>query len=206
VIDYERLPIDKTADLLYGNALYTYDIKGSTGPYVRAFAESKAFSTDPIAAYDATFITTFPDGSTESTFVPTNETFHVATRGSRRSSAKASASTRPFSRRRATRTSTSGSATACARTSTPTRSSRSTTPDPGDRVPVRPDLLRRRDRVHADRDGSPSRGRSSYSTDVELFADFQTLDQLSVNWRNTLSLRIARNLSLNLYATSSTSR
>jgi hypothetical protein len=34
---------------------------------------------------------------------------------------------------------------------------------------------------------------------VELFADFQELDAPSVEWRNTFTLRLTRNLSLNYY-------
>ena len=200
LIDYERLPIDKTADLLYGNALYTYDIKGSTGPYVRAFAESKAFSTDPIAAYDATFVTTFPDGSTESTFVPTNETFHVGD------------AWEPTLIREGVGLNTSF-----------LEKARNTNFNfrigYGMRQNLYNDSLLSIDNPGTQaieylsvptfyEEGIESTltatvrlpGAIVYSTDVELFADFQTLDQLSVNWRNTLSLRIARNLSLNLYA------
>ena len=38
-----------------------------------------------------------------------------------------------------------------------------------------------------------------YATDVELFADVQDPGRPSVEWRNTLTLRLTRNLSLNYY-------
>ena len=201
LIEDERLPIDKTADLLYGNALYTYDIKGSTGPYVRAFAESKAFATDPIAPYDATYITTFPDGSTDERVVPTNETFHVAD------------AWEPTLIREGVGINTSF-----------LEKARSTNFNLRVGYGMRQNLYA--DSLLSDNDPSTAAieylsvptffeegieatvvatvrlpASISYSTDLELFADFQTLDQLSVNWRNTLSLRIARNLSFNVYVT-----
>ena len=39
-----------------------------------------------------------------------------------------------------------------------------------------------------------------YSTDAELFADFQAPDKPSIEWNNTLSLRLSEYLSLNYYA------
>ena len=38
-----------------------------------------------------------------------------------------------------------------------------------------------------------------YATDVELFEDFQDPQQPSVEWRNTVTLRLTRSLSLNYY-------
>ena len=40
-----------------------------------------------------------------------------------------------------------------------------------------------------------------WSTDLELFAEPDNLGQPAVNWRNTLSLRISRGLSLNYFST-----
>jgi hypothetical protein len=196
----DTLPIDKTTDLLYGNALYTYDIKGSTGPYVRAFGESRAFPTDPIAAYDTTFFTTFPDGSTETTAVPANETFHVSDRWA------------PTLIREGIGINTSF-----------VEKARSTNFNLrvgyGMRQNLYQDALVPTDDLQTSRveylsvptffeEGIEATvvatvrlpGSIVYSTDLELFADFQTLDRLAVTWRNTLSLRIARNLSLNGYA------
>ena len=42
-------------------------------------------------------------------------------------------------------------------------------------------------------------GWATYSTDVELFLDAQTGDP-SIEWRNTLSLRLTRNLSINYFS------
>jgi hypothetical protein len=43
-------------------------------------------------------------------------------------------------------------------------------------------------------------GWATYATDVEVFADFGRLDAPILEWRNTLSLRLTRNLSINYYA------
>ena len=42
-------------------------------------------------------------------------------------------------------------------------------------------------------------GWAIYATDVELFGDFQDLQRPSIEWRNTLTLRLTRNLSLNYF-------
>ncbi len=39
-----------------------------------------------------------------------------------------------------------------------------------------------------------------YSTDLEIFAPFDDLGRPAASWRNTLSLRITRNLSFNYFA------
>jgi hypothetical protein len=42
-------------------------------------------------------------------------------------------------------------------------------------------------------------GWAVYATDLELFADFQDVERPSAEWRNTLTVRLTRNLSLNYY-------
>jgi hypothetical protein len=197
--DQEPLPIEKSVDLLRGDALYTYDIKGSTGPYVRGSAESHAFPTDLIVAEDSTFVTTFADGSTETTEVAANETFRL------------SEAWAPTLLREGVGMNTSF-----------LEKARSTNFNfrigYGMRQSLYDGAL-----VLNDSEGTAAieyatvssfyqegieatvvatlrlPGWIVYSTDLELFADFQTLDKPSASWRNTLSLRITRNLSLNYY-------
>ncbi len=198
--DDDPLPIEKSVDLLRGDALYTYDIKGSTGPYVRGSAESRAFPTDLIAAADSTFVTTFPDGSTQTTQVLANETFHI-------SDAWAPSLFREGVGMNTSFLEKARSMNFNFRIGYGMRQNLYQ-----DALVLIPDMERTSALEYASvptfyQEGIEATvvatlrlpGWIVYSTDLELFADFQTLTRPSANWRNTLSLRITRNLSVNYY-------
>jgi hypothetical protein len=170
------------------------------------FAESKAVLHGPHRGVRRDVRHDVSDGSTGEHLRPTNETFHVGDAWEPTLIREGVASTRP-SREGAQH-----------ELQLPHRLRHAPEPlqrlspldrqprDPGDRVPVRYQTFYEEGIESTLTATVRLPGAIVYSTDVELFADFQTLDQLSVNWRNTLSLRIARNLSFNVYATSSASR
>jgi hypothetical protein len=195
----DPLPIEKSIDRLRGDALYTYDIKGSTGPYVRASAASQAFPSDLVVVDDTAFVTYRPDGTTTRTQVAATETFHLSDAwtptllregvGINTSFVeKARSMNFNFRVGYGMRQSLYGGAlveddvesTAAieyASVSTFFQEGIESTVVATFRLP----------------------GWIVYSTDLELFADFQTLDKPAASWRNTVSLRITRNLSLNYY-------
>jgi hypothetical protein len=43
-------------------------------------------------------------------------------------------------------------------------------------------------------------GWAVYSTDLEVFADFNTFDRPSLEWRNTVTVRLTKFLSINYFA------
>ena len=73
--DGEPQPIVKATDRIRADLLYTFNGRRAAGPYVRASANSKAFSTRVLVTEDTTFRTTLVDGTTEATPVGANETF-----------------------------------------------------------------------------------------------------------------------------------
>jgi hypothetical protein len=211
----QPLPVLKATDRLRGDVLHTYRLKGRTGPYGRVSAESQAFPTDVLATEDTTISVTHTDGSESTLDVGANETFRTAPAwhptlfregiGMNTSFLEKSRTTN-FNVRAGfgMRQSLYGGALVV------------------DDV-ASTQAVEYREVESFQQAGIEATAVASlrlpgwvvYATDVELFADFTSFsprspwprtDRLglpyppwSVSWRNTLSLRITRNLSLNYY-------
>ncbi len=206
-------PLLKATDRLRGDLLYTYILEGRTGPYARASAESQAFPTEVLVTDDTTIAIQRSDGSEDSIEVGANETFRSAEAGL------------PTLLREGVGINTSF-----------LEKNRSTNFNLRLGYGMRQNLYGGA-LVVDDRDATDAieytavdsfyetgieativasvrlPGWVVYSTDVELFADFQSFTSRwdrtdnwqipyppwAVSWRNTLSLRLTRNLSLNYY-------
>jgi hypothetical protein len=196
----DPLPVVKAIDRLRGDALYTYDIQGSTGPYVRTSAESQAFPTTVLVTDDSDFVTIFPNGAQQLSSVSANETFRLSDSweptllregaGMNTSLLKKTRSVNfNFRLGFGMRQNLYGGALVL--------NDLSSTPE-FEYEAVQSFYEEGIESTVVASLRLP--GWVVYSTDLELFADFQTLMQPSASWRNTLSLRITRNVSLNYYA------
>lgn len=195
----DPLPVVKSRDRVRADLLYTYLLRDRIGPYVRAAGETRAFQTAVLATEDVTVIREEADGDLVSEFVRANDTFHVAD---------------PF-------------APSIIREGigVNTRLLNSRLANLNWRVGfgLRQNLYRGAYLLADDPDteeieytqvesfsqeGVESTivatlrlpGWVVYQTDLELFSAFETFGEPSIEWRNTLSLRLTRNLSLNYYA------
>ncbi len=208
-------PMLKATDRLRGDLLYTYAFRGRrTGPYVRTSAESQALPTEVLATEDTAVTILYDDGTESYRQIGANQTLQTARAG------------HPTLLREGVGINT-----------TFLEKNRSTNFNlrfgPGMRQNFYDQAL------VIDDDASTSEveykavetfyeqgieativasvrlpGWVVYSTDIELFADFESFTQKwdrtdgrlgipyppwAVSWRNTLSLRITRNLALNYY-------
>lgn len=194
----DPLPLVKTRDRLRLDGLYTYSARPWLGPYVRATGESQAFRTSVLVTEDTVLSRTFSDGQTGTQSIPANGTFFVAEPWTPTLVRQgAGMNTRFVNNRFVTlnlrlglglRQNLYGGAW------------------------VIEDLPRTPEIEYTQVDSFNQEGVEGtiiatarlpgwavYATDVEIFEDFQDLERPSVEWRNTLTLRITRNLSLNYY-------
>lgn len=194
----EALPLVKTRDRLRVDGLYTFFAKPWLGPYGRVTGESQAFRTDVLVTEDTTLQREFSNGTVQSEFVSANNTFFVADPWEPSLFRQgAGLNTRFVNNRWFTlnlrlglglRQNLYGGAW------------------------VIEDLPRTPEIEYRQVDSFNQEGVEStiiatarlpgwvvYATDVELFADFQAFTEPSIEWRNTLTLRLTRNLSLNYY-------
>ena len=74
-------PLLKATDRLRADALYTYSLEGRTGPYIRNSADSQAFATEVLATEDTTVTVTHLDGTSSTTGYDANETLRTAEPG-----------------------------------------------------------------------------------------------------------------------------
>lgn len=206
-------PLLKSTDRVRGDLLYTYSLEGRTGPYARVSADSQAFPTEVLVTDDTTIEVTWPDDTVETFDVGANETFRSADAGF------------PTKLREGVGMNT-----------TFLEKNRSTNFNLRLGYGMRQSLYE--GALVADDDSSTDAveynavesffeegieatvvasvrlpGWVLYSTDVELFADFESFTSdwdrtenwgvpyppWAVSWRNTVSLRLTRNLSLNYY-------
>lgn len=192
------LPVVKTRDRLRLDLLYTFYARPAFGPYVRAAAESQAFRTETLVTEDTTLLRQYADGTTATETVLANNTFFVAAPWSPTIVREGiGLNTRFVNNRWVTFNWRMGFGL---------RQNRYA----GAWLPTDdPDTPRiELSEVESfDQEGLESTviatarlpGWAVYATDVELFADFQDMARPSVEWRNTLTLRLTRNLSLNYY-------
>jgi hypothetical protein len=194
----DPLPLVKTRDRLRLDTLYAYYLRPSFGPYVRAAAESQAFRTNVLVTEDTTVLRQPTAGATFRETVSANDTFFVADPWEPTIVREgAGLNTRFVNNRWVT-------------------------------LNWRIGLGLRQNRFDGawlldDQRGTPEieytqvdsfnqegiestviatarlPGWAVYATDLELFADFQELERPVIEWRNTLTLRLTRNLSLNYF-------
>jgi hypothetical protein len=195
----QPLPLVKTRDRLRLDTLYTFYARPSFGPYVRAAAESQAFRTDTLVTEDVTIVREYSDGTTGTEQVLANETFFVA------------APWEPTIIREGiglnTRFVNNRWVTFNWRVGFGLRQNQYAGAWLLNDDPATTQRIEYQQVDSFNQEGVESTiiatarlpGWAVYATDVELFADFQDFDRPSVEWRNTLTVRLTRNLSLNYY-------
>lgn len=195
----QPLPLIKTRDRLRLDTLYTFYAKPSFGPYVRGAAESQAFRTNTLVSEDVTIQREFSDGSVATEEVLANETFFVA------------APWEPTIVREGvglnTRFVNNRWVTFNWRLGFGLRQNLYSGAWLLNDDPVTTQRVEYQQVESFNQEGIESTiiatarlpGWAVYATDVEFFADFQDVARPSVEWRNTLTLRLTRNLSLNYY-------
>lgn len=209
----ESLPLLKGTDLVRGDALYTWSRKGSTGPYGRWSVASNALPTEVLAATDTTFQVHELDGSTSTTLVPANETFRLAEAGYPTLLREGVGINTSFLRKR--RSINFNYRLGYGMRQSLYDGTLSIDDDPDtDQIEYNAVDSFYEEGIESTVVASVRLpGWVVYSTDVELFADFHSFTEpwertdswripyppWALSWRNTLSLRITRNLSLNYY-------
>lgn len=197
--DSEPLPLIKTRDRLRADALYTYLLKPSIGPYARVAGETQAFATDVLVTEDTTIVKNRIDGSVDSEFVGTNETFRVASaweptivrEGVGLNTRFVNNRWMTFNWRIGVGLRQNRYGGALLLTDQPNTQAVEYLEVPSfDQEGIESTII------------ATARlpGWAVYATDVEFFADFSEMDKPSIEWRNTLTLRLTRNLSLNYFA------
>lgn len=215
--DAEPLPLAKGIDRIRGDALYTWFLAPSLGPYARGAAETQAFATNVIVTEDTVFVKEFSnDRPDETVFVPANDIFRVAGAWEPTIIREGVGMNARFLNSRwfnlnwrlglGLRQNLYGGAFNL---------------DDDDST----DTVEYKQLNSFDQQGVESTivltavlpGWAVYSTNVELFGDLGRVeilngeavdasytpvfaDRISAEWRNTLSLRVTRNVALNFYA------
>lgn len=190
------LPLVKSQDRVRLDLLYTYFLRPRIGPYVRAAAESQAFRTNVLVSEDTVVSRQFADGRVARQFVPANETYFVAEAWEPTVVREGlGLNMRVLNKRTLSlnwrvgvgvRQNRFGGAWVVA-------------DDP------RTEAVEHLEVESFDQEGLESTivasarlsGFLVYATDLELFSDFSTFDQPTIEWRNTVTLRLSRNLSIN---------
>ncbi|MEQ1502213.1 MAG: hypothetical protein ABMB14_08275 [Myxococcota bacterium] len=194
----QPLPLVKTRDRMRLDGLYTFYAKPWLGPYARVTGETQAFRTDVLVTDDTTLSREYASGTVQSEFVPANDTFFVADAWEPTLLREGTGLNTRFVNNRWV--------TLNVRLGLGLRQNRYGGAWVIEDLPRTSDIEYRQ--VDSfDQEGVESTiiatarlpGWAVYATDVEFFADFQSFDEPSIEWRNTLTLRITRNLSLNYY-------
>jgi hypothetical protein len=202
-------PLLKATDRLRADLLYTYNFEGRTGPYVRNSVDSQAFPTEVLITEDTTVLVTGLDGETLSTSYTANETMRTAEAGMPSLFREGVGINTSFlEKNRSTnfnlrlgygmRQNLYGGALVLDDVNST------------DEIEYRAVDTWFEQGVEATIVASVRLpGWVVYSTDVEFFAPFRSFDLQagpgedrvlpSVSWRNTLSVRLTRNLALNYY-------
>lgn len=197
--DREALPFVKSRDRIRGDFLYTWYVHPRFGPYVRAAAETQAFATDVLLTEDTTVALTLSDGTVRRRQLRANDTLRVADAWSPTIIREgAGMNTRLLNSRWVTfhwRLGLGLRQNRYAGAFRPqddpsTAALEFTQVDSFDQQGVESTII------------ATARlpGWVVYATDLEIFTGFDTFRRPTIEWRNTLSLRLTRNLSLNYYA------
>lgn len=195
----ETLPLVKTRDRVRTDLLYTWYVNPAFGPYVRAAGESQAFTTNVLVTEDTTLTRQFSNGDRLTELVAANDTFFVADPWDPTILREGvGLNTRFVNNRWVTLNWRMGFGL------------RQNLYDGAwllDDDPATEDRIEYTQIESFNQEGIESTiiatarlpGWAVYATDLELFADFADFGRPSAEWRNTLTLRLTRNLSLNYY-------
>jgi len=195
--DATPLPFVKSRDRLRADLLYTWFLRERVGPYARVAATTHAFRTGLLVTEDTAFVREHADGTTDVEDVSAGQTFHIANAWSPTIVREgAGLNWRVSSKRWYTLNLRAGLGMR------QNRYGGSWLPDDNPDTP-------QADYVEVPSYNSTGLestvigtvrlpGWATYATDVELFADIQ--GHPALEWRNTLSVRLTRNLSVNYYA------
>jgi len=203
------LPLIKTRDRVRLDLLYTWYLQPSFGPYVRGAGESQAFRTNVVVTEDTTIGREFSDGRVANEQVATNDTFFVADPWEPTILREGAGLNTRFVNNRWL--------TLNWRIGLGLRQNLYSGAWLLDDDPTTRDVIEYSEIESFNQEGVESTviatarlpGWAVYATDLELFADVGAqgvaeetgteLGRMSVEWRNTLTLRLTRNLSLNYY-------
>lgn len=194
----DPLPLVKTRDRLRLDALYTYYAKPWLGPYVRAAGESQAFRTSVLVTEPTTLVREFANGREATQEVATNDTFFVADPWTPTLLRQGAGLNARFVNNRWVTLNVraglglrqNGYGGAWVIEDDPaTRTIEYTQVESFDQVGVESTIA----------GTARLPGWAVYATEVELFGDATDLARPSVEWRNTFTLRLTRNLSVNYY-------
>lgn len=193
------LPLIKTRDRLLGDALYTWFAREHWGPYLRAGAETRAFPTNVLATEDTVYAVERADGTVELNARSANETFKTANAWAPTTVREGGGlNYRALNNRWITFNFRLG-------------------------LGLRQNLFQGAYLLDDDRSTDTIEysevesfyqagaegtivftarlpGWAVYSTDLELFAGFDAITRPSFEWRNTVTLRLTKFLSVNYFA------
>lgn len=199
------LPFVKSRDRLRADLLYTWFVGEHVGPYARAAAETQAFSTNLLVTEDTDFVRQYPDGTITSETVAAGDSFRIAD------------AFRPSIIREGAglnwRLSTNRWYTLNLRAGLGMRQSQyNGAAQPADLPGT--DALEYVQLESYNQAGAESTiiatvkgpGWATWSTNLDLFLDARIAnpegrpgESVSAEWRNTVSLRLTRNLSVNWF-------
>ncbi|MEZ4241652.1 MAG: hypothetical protein R3F59_36995 [Myxococcota bacterium] len=192
------LPLVKTRDRLRLDGLYTFYAKPWLGPYARVTGETQAFGTRVLVTEDTTIGRTWADGSQTEEIVPANQQFFVANAWAPTLMRQGGGLNTRFVNNRWV--------TLNFRVGLGLRQNLYAGAWVIEDQPRTPEIeYRQVDSFNQEGvEGTiiaTARlpGWAVYATDIELFGDFADFGRPSVEWRNTFTLRLTRNLSLNYY-------
>jgi len=197
----EPLAVVKSTDRLRADLLYTRSWGGAMGPYARAGGQSQAFPTSVLASEDTTFRVRELDGSLRTDAVQAGDSWRLADAWQPTLLRQGVGLNTRFLRK-------NRSVTFNWRVGLGLRQSLY------EGALVLDDSASTQVIEYVAVESFNERGLETtvvatvrlpgwviWSTDLELFAEPDNLGQPAVNWRNTLSLRISRGLSLNYFST-----
>lgn len=194
-----RLPVIKTRDRLRGDLLYNLFVRDNVGPYARAAAETRMFGTNVLATEDTTYAITRLGGEVDRVNVAVNDTLKVADAWSPTIIREgAGLNYRALNRRWITFNFRLGlgvrqnlfQGVAILDDDTTTTDVEYTEVDNFFQEGVEATVVLT----------ARLPGWAVYATDLELFSDFGDIRRPSMEWRNTVTFRLTRIMSLNYFA------
>ncbi|MEN0063643.1 MAG: hypothetical protein AAGA48_15940 [Myxococcota bacterium] len=192
----QPLPVVKAQDRVRLDLLYTYFLRPRIGPYLRAAAESQAFRTSVLATEDTVVSREFADGRVARQFVPANETYFLAGAWEPTIVREGMGLNMRVINRRWLSLNW--------RIGVGLRQNRfggswvvSDDPNTDEVETFQVESFNQQGLESTIVANARVSGFLVYATDLELFTDFQTFSQPTTEWRNTVTLRLSRNLSIN---------
>ncbi|MEZ4322363.1 MAG: hypothetical protein R3F61_33125 [Myxococcota bacterium] len=193
------LPVLKTRDRIRADLLYNFFARENFGPYARAGAETRAFATNVLATEDTTFNIARLDGTTNTIQLGANEVFRIADSWAPSTIREgAGLNYRAVNSRWVTFNFRLGLGLRqnLFQGAFLLEDDRST------------DAIEYKEVGNLIQEGVEATvvvtarlpGWAVYATQLEMFSDFQTFQRPSLEWRNTVTLRLTRLMSLNYFA------